>query len=128
MDQRQFGDKPMNHMTRIVRRAAAGTLVGGATAAMLCGLAPLALADPPPPPAPGCSAGDFEQLKAQVSAATADYMFSHPDVNAFFSTLKGQPRDQVRGEVQTYLNANPQAKTDLAGIRQPLRDMRDRCR
>jgi hemophore-related protein len=119
----------MMSMTNVGRRIAAGAIVGGMlSAATLCGVAPSAQADPPPPPAPGCSAGDFEQLKAQVSSATADYMFSHPDVNAFFSTLKGQPRDQVRGEVQTFLNANPQAKSDLAGIRQPLRDMRDRCR
>jgi len=93
----------------------------------LLGAVPSALADPPPPPAPGCSAGDFEQVTAEVAAATSAYFFTHPDANAFFSTLKGQPRDQVRSEVRTYLDNNPQTKSDLEGIRQPLRDMKSRC-
>jgi hemophore-related protein len=110
------------------RRALATTIGAGviASAAFLA-TAPLALADPPPPPAPGCSAGDFELVTAQVATATADYMFSHPDVNAFFSTLKGQPKDQVRSQAHAYLAANPQTKADLAGIRQPLRDMKANC-
>ena len=80
----------------------------------LFGAVPSALADPPPPPAPGCSAGDFEQVTAEVAAATSAYFFTHPDANAFFSTLKGQPRDQVRSEVRTYLTTtrkrNPTSK------------------
>jgi len=111
------------------RRAVAGVFGAGVVAgAMLFGTVPSALADPPPPPAPGCSAGDFEQVNAEVSAATSVYMFTHPDVNAFFSSLKGQPRDQIHSQIQNYLDNNPQTKSDLAGIRQPLRDMRDRCR
>jgi hemophore-related protein len=54
-------------------------------------------------------------------------MFTHPDVNAFFSSLKGQPRDQMRDDVKNYLASNPQVQSDLAGIRQPLRDMKARC-
>lgn len=109
------------------RRGVTGAIGAGVLAgAMLFGVVPSALADPPPPP-PGCSAGDYEQVKSEVSAATSAYMFSHPDVNAFFSSLKGEPRDQTRGQIQTYLNANPQTQSDLAGIRQPLRDMKDRC-
>lgn len=62
-----------------------------------------------------------------VSSATADYFFTHPDANAFFSTLKGKPRDQVKQQVADYLNANPQTKSDLEGIRQPIQDMKARC-
>jgi heme-binding protein len=109
------------------RRAAAAAIGAGAVAgAMLFGTVPSALADPPPPP-PGCSAADLEQVKADVSAATSGYLFSHPDVNAFFSSLKGQTKDQVRGQIQTYLANNPQTKSDLAGIRQPLHDLKSRC-
>jgi hemophore-related protein len=54
-------------------------------------------------------------------------MFTHPDVNAFFSSLKGQPRDQMRNDVKNYMTNNPQVQSDLAGIRQPLRDMKARC-
>lgn len=110
------------------RRAAAAAIGAGAVAcAMLIDTLPTALADPAPPPAPGCSAGDFEQVTSQVSGATSAYFFEHPDVNAFFSTLKGQPKDQIRAQVKTYLAANPQTQTDLAGIRQPLHDMKSRC-
>jgi len=94
---------------------------------MLFGAVPWALADPPPPPPPGCSAGDFEQVKSGVSAATAAYLFTHPDVNDFFSSLKGQPRDKIRSQIKMYLANNPQAQSDLAGIRQPLHDMKARC-
>jgi hemophore-related protein len=115
-------------IARTARRAVVTAIGAGALAgAFLVGGAPTALADPPPPPAPGCSAADFEQLKSQVAAATADYMFSHPDVNAFFSSLKGQPKDQMRSQVKDYLAGSPQVQSDLAGIRQPLRDMKSRC-
>jgi hemophore-related protein len=101
-------------------------LAGAVAGAMLFSTVPSALADPPPPP-PGCSAADLEQVKSDVSAATAGYLFTHPDVNAYFSSLKGQPKDQVRNQIQTYLDNNPQTKSDLAGIRQPLHDMKSRC-
>jgi hemophore-related protein len=111
------------------RHAVAAAIGAGALAgALLVGSSPTALADPPPPPPPGCSAADFEQLKAQVASATAGYMFTHPDVNAFFSSLKGQPKDQIRTQVGNYLANNPQTKSDLEGIRQPLRDMKNNCR
>ncbi|TPG35670.1 hemophore-related protein [Mycobacterium hodleri] len=110
------------------RRVMEGAIAAGAIAgAVFFGAAPSALADPPPPPAPGCSAADFEQVKGGVSTATSAYFFTHPDVNAFFSTLKGQPRDQVKQEIKDYLDANPQTKSDLEGLRQPLNDMKVRC-
>jgi hemophore-related protein len=109
------------------RAVAAGIGAGAIACAMLFGTVPSAVADPPPPPPPGCSAADLEQVKSDVSAATAGYLFTHPDVNAYFSSLKGQPKDQVRNQIQTYLNNNPQTKSDLAGIRQPLHDMKSRC-
>jgi heme-binding protein len=114
-------------LSACVRSTVAAAIGAGAVAgAMLFGTVPSALADPPPP-APGCSAADFEQVRSDVSAGTAGYLFTHPDVNAFFSSLKGQPKDQIRNQVQAYLANNPQTKSDLAGIRQPLRDMKNRC-
>ncbi len=113
---------------RSARRALVTTIGAFAIAGATFGAAaPIALADPPPPPVPGCSAGDFEQVQSQVAAATSAYFFSHPDVNAFFSTLKGLPKDQVRSDSKAYLAANPQTQSELAGIRQPLRDMKARC-
>jgi heme-binding protein len=113
------------------RRALATAIGAGVIAgATIVATAPFALADPPPPPpppAPGCSAADFEQIQSQVAAATSAYFFTHPDVNAFFSSLKGQPKDKVRAEAKAYLAANPQTQAELAGIRQPLRDMKANC-
>ena len=107
-----------------VRRALAGTFATGAiSGAMLFGSAAIAAADPPP----DCTAADLARIQSGVSAATSDYMFTHPDVNAFFTGLKGQDRDLVRNNAQNYLNANPQVQTDLQGIRQPLDDFKARC-
>ena len=112
----------------IAWRAAAAAAGAAAIAgvALFSGV-PAALADPPPPPPPGCSAADFEQVKGEVSTATSAYMFSHPDVNAFFSTLKGQPRDSINKQVKDYYAANPQVQSELAGVRQPMHDFKARC-
>jgi heme-binding protein len=114
------------------RRAVAAVIGAGAmAAAMLGGGASLASAQPTPSPAPpappGCSAGDLAQVSAGVAAATADYMFSHPDVNNFFTSLHGQPINEIRDDVQTYFTTNTQAQSDLTAIRQPLTDLRNRC-
>ena len=117
----------MSASAAVLRTAVTSAIGAAITGAMLVGAVPSAFADPAPAPAPGCSAGDFEQIRSEVAAATSAYFFAHPDVNAFFSSLKGQPKDQTRTQVQTYLDNNPQAKSDLAGIRQPMQDMKNRC-
>ncbi|SKW40045.1 membrane protein [Mycobacteroides abscessus subsp. massiliense] len=49
-------------------------------------------------------------------------------MNEFFTSLKGQPKDQVRDKARQYLDENPQVKADLQEIRQPLGDFRERCK
>ncbi len=66
-------------------------------------------------------------MASGVWAATSAYLFAHPDVNWFFTSLEGLPRDEVRGKVQQYLDQNPQTKAELTGIRQPLVDIKNRC-
>ncbi|HUO38212.1 MAG TPA: heme-binding protein [Mycobacterium sp.] len=116
---------------RTARRAVAGGIGTGAVAgAMFFGAAATVAAQPPPPPAPeppNCTAADLAGISAGVSASTSAYLFTHPDVNAFFTGLKGQPRSAIGDDVQNYLNANPQVQSDLQGIRQPLVDFRNRC-
>ena len=107
---------------RLARRALAGALGAGAVAGAVFAPAPTALADPP-----NCTAADLAGVAAGVSAATSVYLFTHPDVNAFVTGLKGQPRDDVRAQLQQYLDANPQAKAEIRAIRQPLADLRTRC-
>jgi hemophore-related protein len=62
-----------------------------------------------------------------VAAATSAYLFTNPDVNNFFTGLHGKPRDEMRDEVQKYVDANPQVRADLESMRQPLNDIRQRC-
>ena len=113
------------------RRAVAGAVGAVALAgAMFLGSAAAASAEPPtpPPPAPPtCSPADWAGVRAGVAAAASAYLFTHPDVNNFFATLKGQSRDQIQPQVQAYLDANPQVRTDLQGIKQPADDFLTRC-
>lgn len=111
---------------RLARRVVAGAIGVGA---LVVGVAPSALADdvPPPPPPPNCTAADLAGVAAGVSAATSAYLFTHPDVNAFFTGLEGAPRDTIRTQVKQYLDYNPQVRDELTGIRQPLVDMKNRC-
>jgi hemophore-related protein len=94
---------------------------------MLVGTIPSALADDPALNPPNCTAGDLAGVASGVSASTSGYLFTHPDVNWFFTSLEGLPRDQVRTKVAAYLKDNPTTKDDLTGIRQPLVDLKDRC-
>ncbi len=108
-----------------VRRAVVGGLGGSALAgAMLFGALPVAAAQPQPP---NCTAGDFSGTAAGVSAASATYLFTHPEVNAFFSSLHDKSSPELEDEIDAYLLANPQVFAELTAIRKPLQDLRDRC-
>jgi hemophore-related protein len=110
---------------RTARRAVAGALGTGAIAgAVLFGAMPLAAAQDAPP---NCTAADLAGVASGVSAATSAYLFTHPEVNWFFTSLEGQHRDDIREDVRAYLDANPAVKADLTGIRQPLVDIKNRC-
>jgi heme-binding protein len=112
-------------------RAVAGALGAVALAgAMFLGDAAAASAQPPtpPPPAPpNCSPADWAGVRAGVAAALSTYLFTHPPVNEFFATLKGQSRDQQRPQVQAYMDANPQVQAELESIKQPADDFVNRC-
>lgn len=118
----------MLHSARTARRAVAGAVGTGAIAGgVLFGALPPAAADDPAQNPPNCTAADLAGVSSGVSASTSAYLFTHPDVNWFFTGLEGLPRDQVRSKVQDYLNQNPETKVDLTGIRQPLVDVKNRC-
>ncbi len=112
----------MSSHISLARRLVVGGMSAGLLTSSLLISAPTALADPP-----NCTFADLAGVAAGVSAATSAYMFTHPDVNAFMTGLKGQPRDQIRDQVQQYLDRNPQTKADIQAIRQPLADIRTRC-
>jgi heme-binding protein len=121
---------------RAMRSALVGAIGTSAMAgAMLLGGASMAFADPTPQPpapapaapAPGCTAADLAQASGTVGTGMSGYLFSHPDVNNFFTGLRGLPSEEIHGDVQTYMNANPQVESDINGIRQPLTDLQNHC-
>jgi heme-binding protein len=118
---------------RAARRAVAGAVGAGAVAgAVLFGALPAAMAQPAPgtnpaPNPPNCSAADLAGVASGVSASTSAYLFTHPPVNDFFTSLEGLPRDEIHPKVQQYMDANPQVKDELTAIRQPLVDIKNRC-
>ena len=114
--------------TRPARRAVMGAIGTGALAgAMLFGAAATASAEPPPLVPPPCTAAELARVMSGVTFDTSNYLTTHPDVNDFFTSLKGQPQEEIRAQVQTYLDANPQVQADLQAIRQPSADFRQRC-
>ncbi len=112
-------------MARSVARVVRPALVGAAAITALLTSA-TAAAEPPPRP-PNCTAADLAGIASGVAAATSAYLFTHPDVNDFYSSLRGRPQDEVPEATRVYFDANPQAHADLVGIRQPLVDFRNRC-
>ncbi|WP_163695281.1 heme-binding protein [Mycolicibacterium sarraceniae] len=112
-------------MSIYTRRLAAALAGCGTIAVAMLGQIPSAAADPDTPP--NCTVADLEGVRTGVQFATSAYLFTHPDVNAFFTSLAGVPRDQVRVRVKAYMAANPQTASDITGIRQPLVDIKNRC-
>jgi len=102
-----------------VRSLIGAGLIAGA---MLAGTAATAAADPP-----NCTAADLAGVMSGVNAGMSSYLFTHPWVNDFFTGLKGKPRDEMRTDVQTYMDANPQVRDEITAVRQPATDFRDRC-
>ncbi|MCW2732152.1 MAG: hypothetical protein JWR13_2968 [Mycobacterium sp.] len=94
-------------------------VIAGAT---LIGTATTAAADPP-----NCTAADLANVMSGVNAGMASYLFTHPDVNGFFTGLKGKSRDEMRTELTGYMDANPQIRDEITAVRQPASDFRDRC-
>jgi hemophore-related protein len=120
-------------------RVATRAVAGGIATAVVAGTLLLATAgsafadwgmdtpDPAPAPLPNCTAADLAQVSAGVAAATSAYLFTHPDVNDYFTSLKGQSRPDIRDDLKQYMDAHPQTHADLEGIRQPLTDFQNRC-
>ncbi len=100
---------------------ALGTAAAGLT--VFLGTAATAAADPPP----NCTSADLAGVLSGVTAATSVYLFTHPDVNAYFTSLKDLPIEERRDKIRAFLDANPQVRAELQNIRQPSLDFRARC-
>jgi len=95
---------------------------GMIASSMLIGTAATAAADPP-----NCTAADLAGVMSGVNAGMSSYLFTHPDVNNFFTGLKGKTREEMRTELTSYMDANPQVRDEITAVRQPASDFRDRC-
>src|SRR5919201_2498681 len=106
-------------------RFATSILAGAAIGAALLAASPLAHAneDPAANP-PNCSAADLEGVRSGVDASTSAYLFTHPDLNDFMTSLKAMPREQVAAKVKGYMASHPDEQADMANIRQPLVDIK----
>jgi hemophore-related protein len=102
-----------------VRSLVGAGVIAGAT---LISTAATAAADPP-----NCTAADLANVMSGVNAGMSSYLFTHPDVNNFFTGLKGKTREEMRTEITAYVDANPQVRDEIAAVRQPASDFRDRC-
>lgn len=76
---------------------------------------------------PNCMSADLAGVMSGVSAATSVYLFTHPEVNEFMTSLKDLSAEDKRAAIQAYGEANPQVKAELQAIRQPTIDFRNRC-
>ena len=87
------------------RRVVAAVLGVGA---LSLGVAAPAASQPPP----NCSSAD---------------LYTHPPVNAFFTTIGDLDPEQRRVALAEFLDTNPQIRAELQGIRAPAVDFRNRC-
>ncbi|HEY9266758.1 MAG TPA: heme-binding protein [Mycobacterium sp.] len=99
-------------------------LAGVGCGAVLLGAGAPAHAQPAPP---NCTAADLAGVMSGITASTSVYLFTHPPVNDFFTSLKDVPKEEKRAALTTYMDANPQVKAELEAIRQPAKDFRNRC-
>ena len=76
---------------------------------------------------PGCTAADITNVETGVAAAMTGYLFTHPDVNNFFTGLQGLDKEDAFNQSQAYLDANPVIQDEMNAIRQPVDDLRARC-
>src|SRR5947209_6592276 len=111
-------------LSRLVTAVCTGAGIAGA----LFVASPLAHAnqDPAANP-PNCSAADLEGVRSGVDASTSAYLFTHPDLNDYMSSLKAMSREQVAAKVKVYMASHLDEQADMANIRQPLVDIKDRC-
>ena len=114
-----YDGSPMKLVARSFGRLTAAALGAGA---VMLGASATAGAEPP-----NCTTADVTAVMTGVSANMTGYLFSHPDVNQFFTGLQGQKKSDVKRQMHDYLNQNPQVRAELLAIRQPAVDLRNRC-
>lgn len=112
----------MSSAIRFGRRAAAAVIGAGISAGFLAvGLAGTASA------APGCTVADMTGVETGVAAGMTTYLWTHPEVNDFFTSVQGLSPDDAFAKTRDYLTANPDIKAQMDAIQAPADDLRARC-
>lgn len=106
---------------RFGRRAAAAVLGAGAIAAGVVATAATAGADP------GCTVADMTGVETGVAAGMTTYLWTHPEVNDFLTSVQGLSPDDAFTKTRDYLIANPDIKAQMDAIQAPADDLRARC-
>lgn len=99
-------------------------VAAAASGAVLLGTGAPVNAQPPPP---NCTAADLSVTMSGITAATGTYLFTHPQVNEFFTSLGDVPAEEKQGALKAYMDSNPQVTAELNAIQQPATDFENRC-
>jgi hemophore-related protein len=112
----------MQTSTIDMRRGTFGVMAAGA----LGGLVAATIALPTASAAPECTASGLSNALGTVSSATGAYLSSHPGANDVVTNAGASPADG-ENSIRLYFAAHPQEWSDLQGIAQPLRSLRQQC-
>ena len=66
-----------------------------------------------PAPRAGCTAGDLAGVASAVAASISVYLLTHPDVNAFYTSLHTMAPEQKADAVRTFFAGNPHQNSEL---------------
>ncbi len=118
----------MTASVKNIRRGLFGALAGGVlifgSAAIL---APVVTAQPQPDDVPDCSAANVANTVSAAAAAEGAYLVANPPTHSQLSSISSQPQDQAQDAYNSFFEANPQARDDLAAIHQPVSALNEQC-
>lgn len=113
----------MQTSTIDMRRGTFGVIAAGA----LGGLVAATIALPTASAAPECTASGLSNALGTVSGATGAYLSSHPGANDVVTNAGALSPADGENSIRLYFAAHPQEWSDLQGIAQPLRSLRQQC-
>jgi hemophore-related protein len=113
----------MQTSTIDMRRGTFGVMAAGA----LGGLVAATIALPTASAAPECTASGLSNALGTVSGATGAYLSSHPGANDVVTNAGALSPADGENSIRLYFVAHPQEWSDLQGIAQPLRSLRQQC-
>jgi hemophore-related protein len=113
----------MQTSTIDMRRGTFGVMAAGA----LGGLVAATIALPTASAAPECTASGLSNTLGTVSSATGAYLSSHPGANDVVTNAGALSSADGENSIRLYFVAHPQEWSDLQGIAQPLRSLRQQC-